>query len=158
YGKLGRIADAESVRKKLDPLLQASDEINFTWLLAINYLPYKNFADMDRFLDGLRKSGVPELAYGYSPKSEMRLTASELKTLFWGHELRGRWINGDDSFSQITTAEGQTNVTMGSAWSGQGSVFIYGNYLCKVFTTHPIICSAIFRNPSGNPRNSNEYI
>ena len=51
---------------------------------------FKNEADIERLLEGWRKAGMPELPPDIDPKSKDRLTAAEMKSLVFGHELRGR--------------------------------------------------------------------
>ena len=55
YGNLGQNAEAENARQKLQELLP-----NLTLAQLRESLPYfKNPNDLDRYLDGLRKSGLP---------------------------------------------------------------------------------------------------
>jgi len=55
YAQLGRNTDAERHTReilRMDPTFSATDYIQF--------LPFKNKADADHYLDGLRKAGLPE--------------------------------------------------------------------------------------------------
>jgi TolB-like protein/Tfp pilus assembly protein PilF len=56
YGNLGRLAEAEAARERLQELLP-----HLTIAQLRESLPYfKNSDDLERYLDGLRKAGLPE--------------------------------------------------------------------------------------------------
>ena len=88
YGHLGRGADGAAMKEKLKPLLT---EINvgqeFTGLL-MRISSFKNFADFERLLDGLRKAGVPEPPSVSMPNRRTGSPGRRSRRPF-GHELRG---------------------------------------------------------------------
>ena len=93
YGHLGQTDKVAALRERLDPMLKESDNGEFTGQLAQTFFVFKNYADTERLLDGLRKAGVPELSFGFDPKSKDRLTGEEIRTLTFGHQFEGRLLN-----------------------------------------------------------------
>ncbi|MET1026491.1 MAG: adenylate/guanylate cyclase domain-containing protein, partial [Dongiaceae bacterium] len=89
YGQLGRSADAAPLVKKLDKFAHDAGDAGASQLLAKVIFPFKERADRQRFAEGLRKAGVPELPFGYDPASKDRLTGEEMKSLLFGHTIRG---------------------------------------------------------------------
>ena len=119
---------------------------------------FKTEADIDRLLDGLRKAGVPDLPaeVGLDPKD--RLTGSEIKSLIFGHELRGREIVPEvEDYRRTTSPDGVISVTVGSQ-SSQGKSWVQGDFLCNAYPKVLTRCCAVFRNPSGTPEQENEYL
>ena len=80
YGHLGQTDKIAALRERLDPMLKESDNGELTGQLAQTFFVFKNYADTERLLEGLRKAGVPELAWGFDPKSKDRLTGEEIRT------------------------------------------------------------------------------
>lgn len=156
-GHLGRSADIAIAKEKLKPILSGDDVSGLTGLIAQNYFPYKNYADTERLLDGLRKAGVPELPFGFDPKSKDRLTGPQIKALFFGHEFRGREALSDRVYWRKTAAGGSYHATVG-AKSFEGVSRIEGDVLCTSNRTGPRACRAVFRNPAGTFEAKNEYL
>jgi adenylate cyclase len=80
-------------------------------------------------LVGLRKAGVPELSFGFDPKSKDRLDGAAIKTLLFGHEVQGREINAGDPYRRVTAQDGATTATVGE-WSDTGRSQVEGDMLC----------------------------
>ena len=93
YGHLGQTDKIAALRERLDPMLKESDNGELTGQLAQTFFVFKNYADTERLLEGLRKAGVPELAWGFDPKSKDRLTGEEIRSLTFGHRFEGRLLN-----------------------------------------------------------------
>jgi tetratricopeptide (TPR) repeat protein len=157
YGHLGRTADAASTREKLKPYLIDMDNGEFTGLLAMRDLPFKNYEDLERVLAGLRKSGVPDLPFGFDPKSKDRLSGAEIKELLFGHEIRGHELITGDAFSLARAADGSYSATS-PAWSVTGSSWIEGDTICSSNQLVLRACRAVFRNPSGTFEQLNQYL
>jgi len=157
YGHLGRAADAASAREKLKPYVIGADDGEFTGLIAMRDLPFKNYGDLDRVLDGLRKAGVPDLPFGFDPKSKDRLSGAEIKALIFGHEIRGHQLGTGDAYSRTTATDGTSSVTVGT-WSDKGVSRIEGDTMCSSYPTGPRACLAFFRNPGGTLDHMNEYV
>ena len=124
-GHLGRSAEAASLLKELSDL---------TILLARSFWSFKERADSERVLDGLRKAGVPELPSGYDAKSKDRLTAEETKSLVFGHELRGRQIESGKPWMWTSSAEGAVSASLGSE-SDTGDSRMDDDAVCTGFPT-----------------------
>ena len=103
YGHLGRDAESAAVKEKLQPVLnEISEGQKLSALLTQNFFAFKNHADFERLLDGLRKAGVPEASFGMDAASKDRLTGAEIAAVFYGHELEGRDLDRDESYWQST--------------------------------------------------------
>jgi TolB-like protein/class 3 adenylate cyclase/tetratricopeptide (TPR) repeat protein len=155
-GQLGRVGDIAVVKETLKPISIEIDEGELTGLLARNNFVFKNEADTKRLLDGLRKAGVPELPFGYDAKSKDRLTGEEIKSLTFGHEIRGTRLNGGVVFSR-TTAEDGTTRGFGCGPS-LGTSTIRGDTLCTMYLGSQRSCAAVFRNPNGSFAHENDYL
>ncbi|TNF97554.1 MAG: tetratricopeptide repeat protein, partial [Gammaproteobacteria bacterium] len=60
YGSLGRSEEAKAALMTLNNLQRRDKLVSFTVSRAREHWPFKEAGDRDRFLDGLRKAGVPE--------------------------------------------------------------------------------------------------
>jgi TolB-like protein/class 3 adenylate cyclase len=154
YGHLGRSAEAASLLKEF------KDDVALTILFARSFWSFKEHADSERVLDGLRKAGVPELPSGYDAKSNDKLTAEETKSLVFGHELRGRQIESGDPWMRTTSADGSVNASLGSS-SDSGITRMEDDAVCTFYPTLDgggKICGVVFRNPGGTLEKKNEYL
>ena len=157
YGHLGRSDEIATAMEKLKAVLQGERRRRTNRLLTQSYFVFKNEADIERLLDGLRKAGVPELPADVDLNPKDRLTGPEIKSLIFGHELRGRRIAPSVREYKLTSsADGSTNTTIGS-WSNKGLSWVQGNFLCDAYPKSLSSCSVIFRNPSGTLEQLNEY-
>jgi adenylate cyclase len=157
YSQLGRGAEPAVMKERLRPYLRKVDDPEFTGLLVMMEFPFKNFSDLERILEGLRKAGVPELPFGMDPKSADRLSGAAIKALVFGHEFQGRDVANGEIYSRRTSAEGAFSVTVGS-WSDKGQVHIEGDTACSFTPSTYRYCSAVFRNPKGTAAGKDEYI
>ena len=155
-GHLGHGADIAVVREKLKQVLREDDQPELTGLMAQNDFPYQNYADTEQLLAGLRKAAVPELPFGFNPKSADRLSAPEIRSLFFGHEIRGREVVSGDPYWRKTEADGSYRATIGVK-SFEGVSWIEGDILCIASRTRPFACRAVYRNPAGTFDRENQY-
>ncbi|MGO4123659.1 adenylate/guanylate cyclase domain-containing protein [Inquilinus sp. YAF38] len=157
-GHLGHAANAASAREKIKPYLMALNYAEFTGLAAIQDLPFKSYADLDRVLDGLRKAGVPDLPFGFDPKSKDRLSGSEIKALLFGHGIRGREVvPAVNPYRRTTTIDGSFSATIGTQ-SVEGVSRIEGDAMCTFAPLTIRSCRVVFRNPGGTLDLENEYL
>lgn len=157
-GHLGRADNAASAREEIKPHLAAVDYGELTGLLTIQDIPFKNYADTDRVLDGLRKAGVPDLPFGFDPKSKDRLSGSEIKALMFGHEVRGRRVAPTiGPYWRITKVDGSFTAAV-DADMIEGITRIEGDAICTSIPTGARACRVVYRNPGGTFDLKNEYL
>ena len=94
-------------------MADAGDD-EFTGIHMMSEFPFRNFADTERLLEGLRKAGVPELPKGVDPKSKDRLTGAEIKALIFGHLIEGRERETGNAYRRQTAMDGTADVTVGT--------------------------------------------
>ena len=157
YGHLGRDADVARAKESIKPYVAKTNDRENTGLLAATEFPFKNYADLDRVLVGLRKAGVQELPFGFDPKSPDRLDGGAIQKLLFGHEVRGRKLGTGEAYRRATEDDGTTHITVGD-WSDTGKTTIEGNLLCIYYPSEARFCTSIFRNPGGTFAHKNEYL
>jgi TolB-like protein/class 3 adenylate cyclase len=156
YGLLGRpeeakdaLARANGVRIKRGGLpLTVFDSGDFRFARS---------SDRNRVKKGYRLAGVPEtLADG---EFANRLTPDEIRSLVFGHRLRGRDPDTGTEHAASFTADGAVTASGNWAWSNGGVAVIIGEQLCFKWSDHiGADCVTIFRNPGGTRQNENEFI
>jgi len=158
YGHLGRNADADAIKEKIKPMMADAGDGEFTGIHLMSAYPFKNFADTERMFEGLRKAGVPELPNGVDPKSETRLTGTEIKALIFGHSIEGRERETGNVYRRQTAMDGTANVTVGAPLAYPFSTTVEGDFFCNWSLNVGRGCGAVFRNPGGTPEKKNEYL
>ena len=152
YGYLGRMSEAKAAVAKADAGFGSSR----TTVLLGSVISYKERSDLERFLDGLRKAGVPELPFGYNERTADRLSGDAIRALLFGHTMRGHDADGA-TFTVMRTADG--GVTENDpAGSETGRSVIEGDRLCNLYPLSGRSCVAIFRNPTGTSARQDQYI
>lgn len=156
---LGRMDAAAAALAKFKKILTERQEHAPNLLMTQDYMVFRNADDAERLLTGLTKAGVPDLPLvanaGMRPAD--RLTGDEIRSLLFGHEVRGkqvlhkflplqRTISPDGILSE--TIGGETLV--GTAW-------VQGDFICRSFPGKLTCCGAVFRNPFGSTERSDEY-
>jgi adenylate cyclase len=107
---------------------------------------------------GLLRLGIPDDFYSPAFDS-VRLKASEVEALFFGHRLHGRAWNGWE-YGLSVAADGAA-VTFGN-WGvgpsiGANTAQLEGDRLCfQSITTR--MCGGVLRNPGGTRTKENEYL
>jgi adenylate cyclase len=157
YGHLGRNADADVVKEKLKPFIADAGDGEFSGIHLMSAFPFKNFADTERLLEGLRKAGVPELPKGVDAKSKDRLTGTEIKALFFGHSIEGRERETGNAYRRQTAMDGTADVTVGTL-AFKFITTVEGDFFCSWNSYGGRGCAAVFRNPGGTRENRNEYL
>jgi tetratricopeptide (TPR) repeat protein len=153
HAHLGHTAEAASAKAELEALAKERGR-GMTGLRAINVLPFKQRDAIERLWVGLRKAGVPEFPFGYQSKDQ--LAGEEVRSLVFGHELRGRQIDTSEPYMRSTALDGAAKMSIGS-WSPSGVSQIVGDFLCTLWSMDTN-CVAIFRNPGGTRERQNEYV
>jgi adenylate cyclase len=158
YGHLDRDAEIAAVKEKFQPVLNELFEgQEISGLLTQNFFAFKNYADFERLLDGLRKAGVPEARFGMDTASMDRLTGAEIGAIFYGHELEGRELDTDESYWQSTAPDGTARLSLGAS-SDTGVFRIEGDTYCVYWRMTHRHCTMVFRNPTGTLEKRNEYL
>ena len=158
YGHLGRSSEAASLLQELNDHNAKLGWPKMTVLFTRGFWQFRENADRERLLDGLRKAGVPELPPDYDTKRKDELTGEEVKSLAFGHEFRGQQIGSGDAYSRTTSADGVANVSIGSWFRDAGISHVEDDALCTWFSTAGYGCAVIFRNPAGTFEQKNQYI
>jgi TolB-like protein/class 3 adenylate cyclase/Flp pilus assembly protein TadD len=157
FGHLGRHADGAAVEEKLKPLLHEIDAgQELSGLLTQNFFAFKNHADFERLLGGLRKAGVPEALFGINAASKERLTGAEIAAVFYGHEVEGRDLDRDETYWQSTAQDGTARLTLGT-WSDTGIFHIEGNTYCVYWRAEFRHCYMVFHT-RGTLEKRTEYL
>ena len=163
YGLLGRDQEARAtlatVRKKgrIPPL-------DFYYML---FLPFRDRAVADRYVEGLLKAGVPpgNMSGGYLHAFKgNQLTGEEVRTLLFGSTITGilfmRGLNGTRWW-----IDWKKNVeciwhAVITSDSDRGNSRIEGDMICTQYQKNwwgLENCATVFRNPSGTPETKDEY-
>jgi hypothetical protein len=161
YGHLGRKQDAFSAIARYNDLRVGRGGVPIT----ISTAPRGGFirsADLERFRDGLRLAGVPELLSIGEFARQNRLTVDEVRTLIFGHRLHGRPLwTGEERDASVTpdgavALSGDWGLLGGGPLTG-GSARFDGDQLCYRFDLVSY-CGDVFRNPGGTRAKENEFI
>jgi TolB-like protein/class 3 adenylate cyclase/Tfp pilus assembly protein PilF len=162
YGHLGR--DAAPLIERLDSLETKAGGVAFTQLLAQARIPFQRDADVERLRDGLAKAGVPELPFGYDPKSKDRMTDAEIKSALYGHTLRGRDVDSGANWTLAFATDGSfvfsSDSRTASLTSESGSIVeIRDAVMCWGYpTTGAGGCGTLFRAPDEAAAQGNEIL
>ena len=158
HGHLGHRQEAEAAKLEIKRLMRERDEPPSA-LRAVGHFPFKQKADMERLLTGLRAAKVPDLPFDYPFGLQDRLTADQLQQLVFGHELQGHRPATGEPYSRMTTADGTAKVSIGSSFLANGPSRIDLDFMCTLFDTDfDATCAAVFRNPKGTREELNEFV
>ena len=120
---------------------------------------FRNPEDLERFLDGLSKAGIPTWAYGFDGSGLPRLDAQELGNIVYGRSWLGKHVNGSQ-FYQENDKNGV--IAYRSKNSIQtGKVSLDGDKLCQYFDGTSLnrdLCGYVYKNPDGSATTQDEYI
>ncbi|WEX91099.1 guanylyl cyclase [Sinorhizobium garamanticum] len=119
--------------------------------------------DSDRLYQGLRLAGVPETVLDSDFSDRNRLTADEVRLLFFGHRLRGRMLDSGEEHEAIISTEGTGTLSGGWASIGGGrmadvEVRFQGDEVCFLWRKTASLCGMVLRNPGGLSPKGNEFI
>jgi TolB-like protein len=149
---LGRTEDAAKAKKELEQLASIPSAHH-----AMHNLPFEQKADMDRMREGLSKAGVPRFAV--SLPDEERLNGEQIRSLVFGHTLRGKQTAPtEEPYFRETTLDGRARTTIGSSFSESGMSTVQGDMLCTLWDSDvEVTCLAFFRNPGGTAEQQDEF-
>ncbi len=152
FAQLGRFEEAKAMRDTMPPFA------NLGWFRA-RLAHYRREQDVEHMIDGLRKAGVPENAFGFEGKNENRLSTESLEKLAIGKAWSG--IDGfGRPFDQQISDDGRiahnNHVTLLA-----GKVWIEEDKLCVRFRSNILgrdDCGYVYRNQNGSRDQKNEYV
>jgi adenylate cyclase len=119
---------------------------------------YKLERDIEHYVEGFRRAGVPELPYGYEGLVGDRLTGDEVRALLFGRAITATNIRNFQQYLVDRTGDGK--ITMrGPLGSDIGKSRIEGDKVCDRLQALGFreSCGFVFRNPEGIPERENEY-
>jgi adenylate cyclase len=150
---LGRMDDAAKAKKELEQLASNPSAHD-----AMHNLPFEQRADMDRMREGLSQAGVPRFAL--SIPDEDRLNGEQIRSLVFGHTLRGKQtVPAEEPYFRETTPDGRARTTIGSSFSESGMSSVQGDMLCTLWDSDvEVTCLAFFRNPGGTAEQQDEFV
>ncbi len=154
YAQLGRMAEAKAA---MDNRLKVSRRSNLR-LVSIWGRHMKKEV-LDHLLDGLRKAGMPEWAYGFRPEPGNRLSGAEIKATILGRRVKGRSGSGL-AWEQTTSSSGDW-VIKNPYFTINGHYRVVGDELCSrsdAWLFGRENCFPVYRNPTGSRAALNEYI
>jgi TolB-like protein/class 3 adenylate cyclase/Tfp pilus assembly protein PilF len=160
YGHLGRNQDAKSAIARYNDIWVGRGDLPVT----IDDMPRLGFfrgVDLQRLRTGFRLAGVPDSLFGSEFAVRSRLTADEIRRLFFGHRLHGRRLWRDETHAASVTADGVAEMS-GNWVSGGGRLTggiarFEGDELCLRFGVVSY-CGLVLRNPGGTRAKENEFI
>ncbi|HEY6631617.1 MAG TPA: adenylate/guanylate cyclase domain-containing protein [Rhizobiaceae bacterium] len=156
---LGRKDAAAAALEQFKKVLTERQEQPANLLMTQNYMVFKDIGDTERLLSGLAKAGVPDLPpianAGMDPSD--RLSGNEIRSLLFGHEVRGKQVLHKFLPIQRTISpDGALRETVGGE-TLTGTAWLQGDFVCDSFPGYLTNCGAVFRNPFGSPGRSDEY-
>ena len=153
----GQLGNLQEARVSFQTVLGFWPAYNISFFA--NIWDYWNPDILGRWIDGLRKAGVPELPFGFKGDEASRLTGAEIRVLLTGQKISGK-ARMLGSFEMVLSETGR-RLTKFTTHEGTGDYFIDGDLFCqtsdKAMLGRPY-CSAIYRNPSGSRAEKNEYV
>jgi hypothetical protein len=166
YGFLGRKQEALAAVARYNDIVVKLGWIPVGVLSVPDYLFFSQPKDFHRLWNGLRMAGVPDSIDRSEFASHNRLTATEVRSLFFGHRLHGREFGGYWSLGERAasfTIDGA--VTMSGDWGtldlsrgpATGIVQFENAQLCLRFGVASY-CGVMLRNPGGSRGMENEFI
>ncbi|HET6220570.1 MAG TPA: tetratricopeptide repeat protein, partial [Dongiaceae bacterium] len=157
YGQLGRGREAAALFDDINAIAVIGGRPPWTELRTRQWFGFKDPRDVQRLREGLSKAGVPELPFGYDPKSKERLTGGEIEKLFLGRTIRGRGIDSGELFSMTMASDDAASFSFGPL-ADTGRLQPQDDALCFAWPKYGRGCAAIFRNPGGTPEQENEFV
>ena len=160
YGHLGRKQDASAAIARYNDLRVGRGDVPIT-IAIMPWLGFRTTADLQRLRTGLRLAGVPESLSSGEFATQNRLSADEIRTLFFGHRLHGQDPRFGEERTALLTTDGVAElsgdwVLGGRALTG-GITQFNGDDLCLRFDVVSY-CGPVFRNPGGTRAAENEFI
>jgi len=161
YGKLGKEKEAKEALLNFRKLWRS----NFWIAIGVFYYPFEDGEVLKHLADGFEAAGVairPPSRY-LNFDRETRLTGQEIKTLLFGHTLKGNdYYDGGSRWNQKRTIDGKVShsgvpIHTGISTIKDGESWIEDDRLCDRWSEvdgNITICVLIFRDSNGD---ENDY-
>ncbi|MEY9829969.1 adenylate cyclase [Sinorhizobium fredii] len=161
-GHLGRRPEAEATIARFNALRVGRGGT----VATISTCPPLDLArpeDRDRLYEGLRLAGVPETLLGSEFGGKNKLTADEVRSLFFGHRLRGSMLDSGEGHEATISGGGIATLSGGWASIGGGrmadaEVQFERDEVCFLWRKTASLCGVALRNPGGLSAKENEFI
>jgi adenylate cyclase len=152
FGQLGRADEAKAILGSMPPFT------NLHWFQT-RFIHYKREQDREHMIDGLRKGGMPEFAFGFEGDEQDRLDSEALEKLSVGKAWSGVDSRGMPFTQQISTDgriafSGDSTLLAGTVWIEQGKLCV--KYRSNLLGRND--CGYVFGNKSGSRTQQNEYV
>jgi TolB-like protein/class 3 adenylate cyclase/Tfp pilus assembly protein PilF len=161
-GHLGRRAEAEEAVARFNALRISRGGIAVT-LSAYPPLDLQNEHISGRFHEGLRLAGVPETLMAADVNIKNRLATGDVRSLFLGHQLRGRMLDSGEQHEALVSPAGLA--TLSGDWASLGGgrmndveVRFEKDEVCFLWLKTTNLCGVVLRNPGGSRDRENEFI
>ncbi len=161
-GQLGHRTEAEQAVARFNALRLSRGGIAVT-LSAYPPLDLQNQQIRDQFHEGLRLAGVPETLMDADSNLRNQLAVGEARSLFLGHQLRGRLLDSGEEHQALVSTDGIATLTGDWASLGAGrmtdvEVRFEKDAVCFLWLKTTNLCGVVLRNPGGSRARENEFI
>lgn len=161
-GHLGRRPEAEAALARFNALRVSRGGIAVT-LTGHPPLDLAKPHASERFRQGLRLAGVPEALMDADFSIRNRLPAGEVRSLFFGHQLRGRMLDSGEEHEAFVSPEGIATLTGDWASMGAGrmtdvEIRFEKDEVCFLWLKTTNLCGVVLRNPGGLKARENEFL
>ncbi len=115
--------------------------------------------DLERFLAGLSKAGLPVWAFDFRGSESDRLNEQELRNIVEDRVWIGKHVNGTEFFLQIDQSGSVAYRSKNSIQTG--TINIREDMLCQRFEAAALnqdMCGYVYKNPEGAAETKDEYI
>ena len=122
----GRLKQANQIKDRLVALMPNAN----LHLIKQRYVLLRGPKQNDRLLEGLRRAGLPEWPYGFTPNEELRLIGDDLAVVSKGALWTGQ-LGNCNNFRLESDDEGSFSYH-GDEMQVSGTQFLRDNELCQV--------------------------
>ena len=152
YGQLDRRDEARAATEQWNVLRKSRGQPTGSLHIA-DFWTFIS-TDTERFRDGLRLAGVPEVPDEFATRQQDLLKGPELSAL-----VKNWWYGNDPRYGEdYWVSYNGDELKICCAWgAGEGRWYIEGDNICTVFTAYGVLCHDVYRNPEGTRANNDEY-
>ncbi len=156
YAFLGRMPEAEAEVAAILSLLPDESLSHLQWI----HNEYRLNRDINHWLQGLERAGMPHFARDFSSADKRRLLGAEIRELIFDATEVGQLPSGEHRYRVRRTTEGAA--TFSTFWgSDSGKSWIEGDRLCSQFPNMNIgrkTCDDIYYEPEDQGVSIGDYL